>query len=68
MVASGALFWDAARPIRLGLEFAWLRQDFVDPGPSVDRRAQPGGKTDLLCALSCGARLTQPERPRSHGR
>jgi hypothetical protein len=38
--ASGALFWDAARPIRLGLEFAWLRQDFVDPGPSVDRRVQ----------------------------
>src|SRR5215831_4017668 len=41
--ASGALFWDAARPIRFGLEFAWLRQDFADPGPSVDRRVQLSG-------------------------
>ena len=41
--ASGALFWDAARPVRFGLEFAWLRQDFTDPGPSVDRRVQLSG-------------------------
>jgi len=41
--ASGALFWDAARPIRFGLEFAWLRQDFTDGGPSVDRRVQLTG-------------------------
>ena len=38
--ASGALWWDAAKPLRVGLEFAWLKQDFVDPGPSVDRRVQ----------------------------
>src|SRR5262249_29286783 len=38
--ASGALFWDAARPIRVGLEFAWLEQHFNDGPPSVDRRAQ----------------------------
>ncbi len=40
--ASGALFWDVARPVRVGLEFAWLRQSFSDPapGPTVDRRVQ----------------------------
>ena len=40
--ASGALFWDVVRPVRVGLEFAWLRQSFSDraPGPTVDRRVQ----------------------------
>ena len=40
--ASGAVFWDAAKPIRLGLEGDWLKQDFNNaaPGPSVDRRVQ----------------------------
>ena len=41
--ASGSLFWDAAKPIRFGLEFAWLRQEFNDPNPSVDRRVQLSG-------------------------
>jgi hypothetical protein len=41
--ASGALFWDVARPIRVGLEYAWLEQHFTDGGPSVDRRVQLSG-------------------------
>jgi hypothetical protein len=38
--ATGALFWDAARALRFGLEFDWLHQDFIDPGPSVNKRIQ----------------------------
>jgi hypothetical protein len=38
--ASGALFWDILGPIRLGLEFAWLQQQFTAGPPSVDRRFQ----------------------------
>ena len=41
--ASGAVFWDVAQPIRLGLEFAWLQQDFTEGSPSVDRRVQLSG-------------------------
>jgi hypothetical protein len=41
--ASGALLWDAAKPLRVGLEFAWLKQDFINPGPSVNRRVQLSG-------------------------
>ncbi|HVP62214.1 MAG TPA: hypothetical protein VMT11_16755 [Myxococcaceae bacterium] len=38
--ASGAVFWDAAAPLRFGLEFAWLEQHFIEGPQSVDRRVQ----------------------------
>ena len=38
--ASGALLWEAAKPLRVGLELGWTKQDFVDPAPSVLRRVQ----------------------------
>ena len=41
--ASGGVLWDAAKPIRFGLEFAWLEQHFNDGPPSVDRRVQLSG-------------------------
>jgi hypothetical protein len=40
--ASGGVLWDAAKPIRFRLEFAWLEQHFND-GRSVDRRVQLSG-------------------------
>jgi hypothetical protein len=41
--ASGAVFWDAVKAIRFGLEYAWLHQDFTAGGPTVDRRVQLSG-------------------------
>ncbi len=37
------VFWDAAKAIRFGLEYAWLEQHFTDGAPSVDRRVQLSG-------------------------
>ena len=41
--ASGTLMWDAAQPIRFGLEYGWLEQNFTAGPPSVDRRVQLTG-------------------------
>jgi hypothetical protein len=38
--ASGAMFWHPVEPIRFGLEYAWLQQQFTAGPHSVDRRVQ----------------------------
>jgi len=40
--ATASLFWDATRYLRFGLEFDWLKQDFIDSGPTVNKRIQFG--------------------------
>jgi hypothetical protein len=38
--ADGNLFWDATPAVRLGLEFAWFQQGYVDGVTATNYRTQ----------------------------